>query len=61
MNMKNVYPNDHEVAGTLLLAINQVVNRIKSGEIFVAIAVAVCFQHIITDYKDTNYAGEPSK
>ena len=53
--------HDHEVAGTLLLAKNQVVNRIKSGEIFVAITIAICLQHIITDYKDTNYAGEPSK
>ena len=53
--------HDHEVAGTLLLAKNQVVSRIKSGKIFVAITIAICLQHIITDYKDTNYEGGPSK
>ena len=54
-------PYDHEVAGTLLLTKNQVINKIQNGEIFVAVAVAICLRHIITDYKEINYAGEPSK
>ena len=53
-------PYDHEVAGTLLLTKNQVINKIQNGEIFVAVAVAICLRHIITDYKEINYAGEPS-
>jgi len=53
--------HDHEVAGILLLTKNQVIDKIKSGKIFIAVVVAVCLQHILTDYKKTNYAGELSK
>ena len=41
--------HDHEVDSTLLLTNDQVVNKIQSGEIFVATTVAVCLKHIISN------------
>ena len=53
--------HDDEVAGTLLLTKNQVIQKIQIGEIFVATAIAVCLQHIISDYMDINISGESSR
>ena len=41
--------HDSEVVGTLLLTNNQVIQKIQSGEIFVATTVAVCLKHIISN------------
>ena len=38
--------HDNEVAGTLLLTNKQVVQKIQSGDIFVATTVAVCLRNI---------------
>lgn len=47
---ENRPPHDYEVAGTLLLLKNQVINKIHNGEIYVATVVAVCLQHILINY-----------
>jgi len=39
--------HDNEVAGTMLLKNEQVIQKIQSGEIFVATTVAVCLRHIL--------------
>jgi len=39
--------HDNEVAGTLLLTYDKVIQKIDSGEIFVATTVAVCLRHIL--------------
>ena len=39
--------HDSEVAGTLLLNYDEVIQKIQSGEIFVATTIAVCLQHVI--------------
>ena len=39
--------HDNEVAGTLLLTKDQVINKIQSEEIFIATTIAVCLQYII--------------
>ena len=41
--------HDNEVAGTLLLTYDEVIQKIQSGEIFVATTVAVCLKHIISN------------
>ena len=38
--------HDNEVAGTLLLTYDKVIQKIQSGEIFVATTIAVCLKHI---------------
>jgi len=47
-------PHDDEVAGTILLTNDQVINKIKSGEIFVATAVAVCLQYCFSCLSNLN-------
>ena len=41
--------HDHEVDSTLLLTYDQVIQKIQSGEIFVATTIAVCLKHIISN------------
>mgnify|MGYP000299501111 CR=1 FL=1 len=49
--------HDNEVAGLLLLDYKQAINKINSGEIFVATTVAVCLKHIFSSDK-TYFFGE---
>jgi len=46
--------HDGEVAGTLLLSSEEVIQKIRSGEIFVATTVAVCLNYIISSISNIN-------